>query len=95
MKRIGIYTISNCCSLEIYQNEDEEWFVKPTIENSSVEKVELVDRDGHIGLMWGELFVDFEEVVRDQNSEDYPELEKSYSPSNPWDAPGMSIHDFI
>lgn len=21
--------------------------------------------------------------------------EKSYGPSNPWDAPGMSIHDFI
>lgn len=22
-------------------------------------------------------------------------IEKEYSPSNPWDAPGMSVHDFI
>ena len=34
--------------------------------------------------------------VRSEDDEYVPSTENGdYSPSNPWDAPGMSIHDFI
>ena len=34
--------------------------------------------------------------VRSEDCEYVPSAEnEDYSPSNPWDAPGMSIHDFI
>lgn len=36
------------------------------------------------------------ERLEDEYDEYIPSVTKGdYSPSNPWDAPGMSIHDFI
>ena len=46
--------------------------------------------------------IDFDEddVIAEYNEDEEEEYVPSaengdYSPSNPWDAPGMSIHDFI
>ena len=41
--------------------------------------------------------LDFEDVEEDEEDEEYtPSATRGdYSPSNPWDAPGMNIHDFI
>lgn len=44
--------------------------------------------------MLNEILEYLEEV--DDDEEYIPSVTKGdYSPSNPWDAPGMSIHDFI
>lgn len=44
-------------------------------------------------------FIDDEEKriwdIENNDDMEYRSYEKSYSPSNPWDAPGMSIRDFL
>jgi hypothetical protein len=47
-----------------------------------------------------EMYHDLIEEFNKANEEGYDDYTPSstngdYSPSNPWDAPGMSIHDFI
>lgn len=107
--KIGVYVISNCLSLEVYRDSNDDWFVKQSTEGAELEKVQLTMEEERNGLMWGEIFIDFNEVQCERllqpvyGDEFYEEDEHytpsctagDYSPSNPWNAPGMSIHDFI
>ena len=45
---------------------------------------------------YDEYVMDFEGIEFEEDEDYIPSSTNGdYSPSNPWDAPGMSIHDFI
>lgn len=106
--RFGTYGISNCLALEIFKDSEDNWFIKRNVEDAELEKTQFICETDRSGLMWGEIFIDFNEVICDgllepvYGTEIYEEEHYTssstagdYSPSCPWNAPGMSVRDFI
>lgn len=105
--KLGTYGISNCLALEIFKDSEDNWFVKRNVEDAELEKTQFICETDRSGLMWGDTFIDFNEVVCDRllepvyGTEIYEEhytpssTAGDYSPSCPWNAPGMSVRDFI
>jgi hypothetical protein len=73
----------------IVENKLNVVLVECPIWNNKTEEVEYAYR-------WFEVPEDFKDEEEECNDEYVPSSTNGdYSPSNPWDAPGMSISDFI
>lgn len=59
----------------------EEWEEAPMTQEEEYAEACMAEAHGEPSLM--------------RRYEEKYEIEKDYSPSNPWNAPGMSVHDFI
>lgn len=62
-------------------NASKEWEEQPMTQEEEYAEACMAESCGDSHLM--------------RRYEEKYHIEKEYSPSNPWDAPGMSIHDFI
>ena len=63
---------------------------------NNIDRTEFPTTD--FGLFVPRFAEEYEDDEDDDDEDDYyhpSSTNRDYSPSNPWDAPGMSIHDFI
>lgn len=87
--------------IEVEQNEDIlEWL--NTYENPlGFLYSEWLSCDGALSHLWDDMIAWLQDLKCDVEENSYEEeyypssTNGDYSPSNPWDAPGMSIRDFI
>lgn len=76
---------------ESLSDANVQWFKLERSPHSGNEYVKVIDDNGTNCTMYG-LPDDYE----DDEFDDWDRYEeKDYGPSNPWDAPGMKISDFI
>jgi hypothetical protein len=79
-----------------YNERTDEYIVKPIDDVEDVFEGEYVDTEDGCKILYpiGAWCWIWDEVIEDE--EYVPSAENGdYSPSNPWDAPGMNIWDFI
>ena len=73
-------------------NVTKEWLDRKYLEEIDAERARLADEEAYRDACMASEYGDDSLLERYNRNHG---IEKEYSPSNPWDAPGMSIRDFI
>lgn len=84
--------INRCSSKEEQLKEVRDWYI-----NGILSKEDLMDWISFLKAPKETEIIEEEDDIFDHNEEMYSPSSTAgdYGPSNPWDAPGMSIRDFI
>lgn len=86
---------------EVMLNRDEIFkYADQYGKASAARLLRRAGEDKYEGIDYDELlaYLEMRDIPRDDEPEyltDEPGFSRNYGPSNPWDAPGMSVSDFI